>query len=150
MTIISQLREEMIVPELAAKSKKEALTELAATVHGAHPEIDLDTLYEVLRTREKLGSTGIGDGIAIPHGKIKGLKEIIICFGRSAKGVHFDSHDNKPAHLFFLLLAPEESAATYLGCLAELSRFLKNPGIRSKLMHAKGRKEIAEIFAERI
>ncbi len=148
MGIINQIPGALILPVMQAASKKEALRELAAAVHAAQPELDPDALYTVLQDREALGSTGIGDGIAIPHGKIKGLATITICFGRSKQGIPFEALDGKPAHLFFLLLAPAEVAAPYLSCLAELSRFLKNPQHRNRLLHAEGREELLAILAE--
>jgi PTS system nitrogen regulatory IIA component len=148
MGIISQIPATMILPAMRAASKKEALRELAAAVHAGRPEFDTEALYAILQERETLGSTGIGDGIAIPHGKIKGLAEITICFGRSKQGIPFDALDGKPAHLFFLLLAPEEVAAPYLSCLAELSRFLKNPQTRNRLMQAGRDEELLAILAE--
>jgi len=148
MGIISQIPAALILPAIQAASKKETLRELAGAVHAAQPELDPERLYAILQEREALGSTGIGDGIAIPHGKIKGLPEITICFGRSRQGIPFDSLDGKPAHLFFLLLAPEELAVPYLSSLAELSRFLKNPPNRNRLLHAEGVKELLAILAE--
>lgn len=146
--LFNDLEDGRILPNLTAATKTEALLELAEAVHNSCPEIATDTLYEALREREALGSTGIGEGIAIPHGKIKGLERIVLCFGRSAKGVPFDALDSKPTHLFFLLLAPVHSAAAYLSCLARLSRFLKNITIRTRLMNASDKLEIAEILAE--
>lgn len=148
MGIISQLTAEMIVPSLAATSKKEVLRELAAAVHAQEPQFDTETVYSILLERENLGSTGIGDGIAIPHGKLKGLQAITVCFGRSRQGLAFDALDGKPTHLFFLLLAPEETAAPYLSCLAELSRFLKNPQTRNRLMQAENTEELLAVFAD--
>ncbi|MEW6500032.1 MAG: PTS sugar transporter subunit IIA [Thermodesulfobacteriota bacterium] len=148
MGIISQIPAALVLPAMAAASKKEALKELAGAVHAARPELDAERLYATILERETLGSTGIGDAIAIPHGKIKGLSEITICFGRSKQGVPFESLDGKPAHLFFLLLAPEGAATPYLTSLAELSRFLKNPQTRNRLMHAEGGAELLAILAE--
>lgn len=148
MSLISELSDKMILPELAATSKKEVLMELAQALQAECPDILTENLYTILKERESLGSTGIGDGIAIPHGKIKGLPRVTICFGRSIKGVPFDTMDGKPAHLFFLLLAPESAAAPYLSSLAELSRFLKNPQTREKLMHAQSKEELAAIFSK--
>ncbi|MEW6594490.1 MAG: PTS sugar transporter subunit IIA [Thermodesulfobacteriota bacterium] len=148
MGIVSQIPASMILPAMQAASKKEALKELAAAVHAARPELDTEALYAILQEREALGSTGIGDAIALPHGKIRGLTEIVACFGRSRQGIPFDALDGKPAHLFFLLLAPETAAAPYLSALAELSRFLKNSQTRNRLMQAKGGEELLAILAE--
>jgi PTS system nitrogen regulatory IIA component len=102
----------------------------------------------VLIERERLGSTGIGDGIAIPHGKSPDLDHLLISFGRSRQGVDFDSLDGKPAHLFFLVLAPENSAGVHLKALARISRLLKSHNIRSELMNAADAAEIFEIFSK--
>jgi PTS system nitrogen regulatory IIA component len=99
-------------------------------------------MIEVLLDREKLGSTGIGDGIAIPHGKLKGLDSLVIAFGRSHDGIDFDSIDGKPVHIFFLLMAPESSTGQHLKALAKISRMLKDPAFRSNLMSAKSTEEL--------
>jgi len=143
-----QLRPELVSISLQASTKNEVLLELAQMISSAHPQLRADELCATLKDRESLGSTGIGDGIAIPHGKLAGLKSIEICFGRSLKGIPFDSHDGKPARLFFLLLAPLHSAGPYLHCLAHLSRCLKSSQIRTRLLGAENTREIIEIFAE--
>jgi PTS system nitrogen regulatory IIA component len=148
MGLIKQIKASLVLPELAATSKKEVLHELAEAVQSQYSNLDTQTVFNILQEREALGSTGIGDGIAIPHGKVKNLREITICFGRSRKGLPFDALDGKPTHLFFLLLAPEDAAAPYLSCLAELSRFLKNPEVRERLLHAETRQELLNVFTE--
>jgi PTS system nitrogen regulatory IIA component len=105
-------------------------------------------VVEVLLDREKLGSTGIGDGIAIPHGKIKDLGGVVASFGRSPEGVDFESLDQKPAHLFFLLVAPENSAGVHLKALARISRLLKHPSFRKRLMEAENEEELFQIISE--
>jgi PTS system nitrogen regulatory IIA component len=134
---------------MQATTKKEALHELADLMHTACPSCgSKQDIVTILSEREQIGSTGIGDGVAIPHGKLACLSRIEICFGRSIPGVPFASADNKPVHLFFLLLAPTASSAPYLKTLARLARFLKSPHTRSRLLHAEGAHEIANIFAE--
>ena len=103
----------------------------------------------MLLEREKLGSTGIGDGIAIPHGKLKGLDRLVISFGRSRQGIDFDAIDGKPVHIFFLLMAPESSTGQHLKALAKISRMLKDPDFRSDLMAAKSAEEIYRKIAEK-
>lgn len=145
--LLTMLGKKRILPELSASSKKEALQELARALN---PEFTEDTIQEictVLKERESLGSTGKGEGIAIPHGKIKNLAQIEICFGRSIKGVPFDAVDDKPAHLFFLMLAPENAAGPYLKTLARLSRFLKKEKNRLHLLNASGVDEMAKVLA---
>jgi PTS system nitrogen regulatory IIA component len=105
-------------------------------------------ILSILLEREKLGSTGIGDGIAIPHGKSTELSQIISGFGLSKRGINFDSLDGKPAHLFFLLVAPENSVGTHLKMLARISRMLKNVEFRKKLLGANSQQEIYQIISE--
>jgi PTS system nitrogen regulatory IIA component len=137
-----------IEPDLKAATKREALQELAAVASAGLPELRRDKVLQVLQDRENLGSTGIGEGIAIPHGKLKELDRILICFGRSRSGVPFDAVDSKPVHLFFVLLAPESAAREYLHTLAQLSRFLKNPSVRARLLQAGSQEELSGIFQE--
>ena len=135
MNITDLLQKEFIIEELKSKSKKEVLYELSEAFLRGDINIDLDAMVEVLLEREKLGSTGIGDGIAIPHGKLPGLENLIVSFGRSHTGIEFDSLDGKPVHIFFLLMAPENSAGQHLKALAKISRMLKEEDFRKKLMN---------------
>lgn len=134
---------------MQAATKKEALQELAGLMHSVCPLCGSATdILTILSEREQIGSTGIGDGVAIPHGKLAGLPQLELCFGRSVPGVIFASVDNKPVHFFFLLLAPADSSGPYLKTLARLARFLKSPHTRSRLLNAESAREIADIFAE--
>lgn len=147
--MISTITENRIAPFLRAATKKEALNELADLMHASCPACgSTKDIAAILAEREQIGSTGIGDGVAIPHGKLACLSRVEICFGRSIPGVPFASADNKPVHFFFLLLAPTDSAGPYLKALARLARFLKSPHTRSRLLHAESAHEIANIFAE--
>ena len=137
---------ERIIPELKAKDKASVLEELAEVVCRGEPGVDKDALVKVLLERERLGSTGIGDGVAIPHGKLGGVTQPIISFGRSKTGLDFDSMDTQPVHLFFLLVAPENSAGAHLKVLAKIAKMLKNSGFRKKLMEAEGRQELYEVI----
>src|SRR4030042_2035673 len=102
MKIIDLLTKESILPEMQATNKKGALEELAKTLVPGPDGLELPKVIEVLLERERLGSTGIGDNIAIPHGKLPQLSQLVLSFGRSLKGVDFDSMDGKPSHLFFM------------------------------------------------
>ncbi len=106
-------------------------------------------MVSVLMAREELGSTGIGDGIAIPHGKIPELDELIVSCGRSKKGIDFNARDGKPVHFFFLLLAPENSAGQHLKVLAMISRLSRNKVFRKKLMEAGSTTELYELIVEK-
>jgi PTS system nitrogen regulatory IIA component len=108
----------------------------------------VDELLQVLLDREKLGSTGIGEGIAIPHGRLKKLKNFFISFGRSIKGVDFDSIDHHPSQLFFLVMAPENSAVDNLKLLGRIVSLLKDTSFKKRLMEAPSRKELFQIISE--
>ena len=146
--MMNAIKAEYILPDLRAATKKEVLQEMAEAVHGVYDTLASVDIFNALQERESLGSTGIGEGIAIPHAKLKQLEEILVFFGKSAKGVPFDAQDNKGVHLFFLLLAPEGSSAPYLSSLAQLSKFLKGPTVRSRLLRAEGKEALLEILTE--
>ena len=134
MRIVDILPEALVVPALRGGTKDEVLHELAAALAGAQPGVAAARLVDVLWERERLGSTAIGDGIAIPHGKLPGLQSVIAVFGRHAQGVDFDSLDGRPTHLFFLLVAPEDSVGQHLKALARVSRLLKDAAFRQELV----------------
>ncbi len=136
MKITDYLTPELVVAELAVGSKDEALQQLAEQVAAVVPELESGGVLTVLKEREALGSTGIGGGIAIPHGKLGGLEEVIVLLARSSQGVEFAAVDGKPVHLIFLLLAPEGAAGTHLKILARISRMLKQPEFCDKLLAA--------------
>jgi len=136
MKIEDILAEDLVVADLGARSKTDVLVELADTVARHHPELDEPRLVGALEERERLNSTALGDGVAIPHGKLPGIRRVIAAFARSRAGVDFQSLDGKPTHLFFLLVAPEDSAGAHLKALARISRLLKDPAFRSRLLDA--------------
>ncbi len=137
-----------IVAELKGTGKHEVLAELVEALVAARPALDRAEVLRVLLERENLGSTGIGDGIAIPHGKLRNLESQLIAFGLSRKGVDFDAMDGKPARLFFLLIAPEEAVGVHLKTLARISKLLKVPSVRERLQAATDREQIHRIIAE--
>jgi len=147
MKIIDILQEETIIAELNAIDKKGVLEELTGPVAQVSG-VDQKEMVRVLLERERLGSTGIGEGIAIPHGKLKSLKSLLVSFGRSQKGVDFEAIDGKPAHLFFLLMAPENSTGEHLRMLASISRLLKDNSFRQRLMTAGGRRKLYTVIAD--
>jgi len=136
MKIEDILGEELVLPDLGARSKTDVLVELASVVARQHPELDKVRLVGALEDRERLNSTALGDGVAIPHGKLPGIRRVFAAFARSRAGVDFQSLDGKPTHLFFLLVAPEDSAGAHLKALARISRLLKDPAFRSRLLEA--------------
>jgi PTS system nitrogen regulatory IIA component len=142
------IEEENIIPDLKAKDKNGVLEELAEVVSSRDPSINKRDLVKVLIERERLGSTGIGDGVAIPHGKMNGIKHPLISFGRSNKGLDFDSMDGQTAYLFFLLVAPENSSSVHLQVLAKIAKILKNSAIRKNLMEARTKEEIYQMIIQ--
>jgi PTS system nitrogen regulatory IIA component len=148
MRLADFLLKEYIMPSLKAREKRELLDEMATELASKVEGLNRERLLEVLLEREKLGSTGIGHGVAIPHGKLKGVDGIIVAFGRSKKGVDFHSMDDRPVHLFFLIVAPEDSTATHLKILASISRLLRDKAFRKKLIKASDRGELHTIIAE--
>jgi len=131
------LKEEFLSDNLLSDNKKDVLAELVNVLIASGLTMDPAKAIDVLQQREKLGSTGIGDGVAIPHGKVSGLPNLVIAFGRSKNGIPFDAVDGKPVHLFFLLMAPENSTGQHLKVLAKISKLLKTPEFRRKLIDAK-------------
>jgi len=134
---------EAIVPELVSAGRDDVLAELAANLVSRSPELSTETVVRILVERELLGSTGIGDGVAIPHGKLQhvAIKPLLV-FGRSRDGVEFNSLDGRKAHLFFLILVSAADVGTHLRILARISRVMKDPAVRRELMAAGSAGEI--------
>lgn len=149
MKITDMLKREFVVEQLKAGNKRDALAELAGVFALGRIKVDSEAMLHVLLERERLGSTGIGDGIAIPHGKLHGLEEMVVSFGRSREGIAFEAMDGKPVHLFFLLMAPENSAGQHLKALAKISRMLKDANFRKSLLEAKMHEDLFRIIAEK-
>jgi PTS system nitrogen regulatory IIA component len=145
MKILDALRKEAIVADLKSRDKQSVLEELVGPISSL-TGVAIEELVRVLMVRESLGSTGIGLGIGIPHGKLKGIDSLILGFGRSRKGVDFQSIDGKPTHIFFLLLTPESAFDAHLKMLAQISRILKNQFFRERLMGAETCEELFEII----
>jgi len=147
MKIAEFLQSHAVVPELAARSKQEVLQELSRAMAEANPALSQERLVNALHEREKLSSTGIGEGIAIPHAKLSELTQLLASFGVSHPGIDFDAIDGKPTHLFFALIAPENSAGIHLKALARISRLFKSAQFRSSIMQAKSAEEIYALIA---
>jgi nitrogen PTS system EIIA component len=149
MKITEMLPREFVLEDLKARNKHDALAELAGVFAKGKGKATPEAMLHVLLERERLGSTGIGDGIAIPHGKVTGLDEMVVSFGRSREGIEFEAMDGKPVHLFFLLMAPENSAGQHLKALAKISRMLKDPNFRKNLLNAEMHEDLVRIIAEK-
>ncbi len=142
------LRDTLVIEDFSASDRNGVISEFAELLRSAGVIEDKDEIVRLLVDRETLGSTGVGDGVAIPHGKVPGLQEMIVSFGRSRKGVDFQSMDGKPAHLFFLLLVPPNNPGEHLKMLARISRILKNPALREQLRSAQDGREIRQMIIE--
>jgi PTS system nitrogen regulatory IIA component len=140
MKITEVLHKEAILVDLKANDKKGVLEELSKPVSQI-AGIKQQDLVKVLLEREQLGSTGIGGGIGIPHGKLKNLENLVLGFGLSRKGIDFDSMDRRPTHIFFLLVTPENSTGLHLKVLARISRLLKNEDFKEKLLQISDAEE---------
>lgn len=130
------LNQDLVLDEMNATSKTDALRELVSPLAELLPQFDAEQALSVLLDRESLGTTGIGDGIAIPHGKLESLEKIMVICGRSRQGVDFESLDFKPCNIFFLVLAPEQVTGLHLRILAHISRVLKDEGFRKEFIEA--------------
>jgi len=148
MRILDFLEKDSIELNLKAKNKKEAIEEIVEILKKKNAIIYKDITIESLLEREELGSTGVGQGIAIPHSKTKGVKELIGAFAISKNGVEFDALDGEPVNIFFLLLAPEGAAGVMLKALARVSNFLKNKYYRKKILEASDREAVIQIIEE--
>lgn len=147
MRILEVLQKEAILSDLKSQDKKGILEELVVPI-AKIARVSQEDLMRVLLEREKLGSTGIGGGIGIPHGKYKGLESLILGFGLSRKGVDFESMDGLPTHIFFLLITPENSTGLHLKLLARISRILKHEPFKERLLNATDSNEIYSIIEE--
>ncbi|MBU0505629.1 MAG: PTS sugar transporter subunit IIA [bacterium] len=134
MKLSDLLTEDALIPQLQSEDKNSVLEEFANHATSISPDLNKDLILKILVNREQLGSTAVGNGVAIPHGKVPGLEKIIALFGRSESGIDFHSHDEKTTQLFFVLLAPETAIGNHLQALARLSRLLKDSRIREKLI----------------
>jgi PTS system nitrogen regulatory IIA component len=148
MRIAEFLSPESVVSPLKVQTKSDALKELGGWLSKRVPELPSERIVEVLAEREKLGSTGIGEGVAIPHGKVAGLKGLVACFAVCSEGVDFQAIDGKPSRLFFALLAPENSAGAHLKALARISRLFKNARFRDDILRAPSTQAIYALIAE--
>ncbi len=146
MHIAEFLDKTAVSANLEATNKPGVLRELVGLALKTRPDLDPNVLVDTLLAREKLQSTGIGDGYAIPHGKTNAVPTIIACVGRSVAGVDFQSHDGKPTHLFFTLLVPESSHALHLKALARVSRLIRDAGIRQSLLETSSSQALYDII----
>lgn len=148
MKIMDILVKDAVILDLESKEKPAILEQLAGALAAAEPGVEAGQLLEVLVERESLQSTGIGDGVAIPHGKVPGLSRLLASFARSRDGVDFDSIDGQKTHLFFLLVVPEHSGGLHLKALARISRFFRDAAFRKALMEAETQEDVVRAIEE--
>ena len=148
MKITDILKKEHIIDNLVGTDKASTLEELSSFLKNKGLVSNKETLLNALMGRELLGSTGIGENVAIPHAKISGIDQIITMFGRSIEGIEFDSLDKKPVHFIYLVVAPMNSSGQHLKVLARISRLLKNKSLRESIISATETNQIYSIIAD--
>jgi PTS system nitrogen regulatory IIA component len=146
MRIQGLLEGDLIIEDLLATDKVGVIREFADLLVSRGRVKDADELVRVVLERESQGSTGIGDGIAIPHAKSRAISEAVVVFGRSRQGVDFQTLDGKPAYLFFLLVSPEDHPGEHLKTLARISRIMRNASLRDRLRGCRDRAEIQKLI----
>ena len=148
MKVMDILARDAVILDLGVQTKREVLAEMANALAKVEPQIEADRLLEVLLEREALQSTGIGEGVAIPHGKMVGLDRLVASFARSHEGVDFDAIDGQRTHHFFLLVVPEHSGGQYLKALARISRFFRDPTFRQRLSEVESLEDVIHAIEE--
>ena len=148
MKIDDILKKDSIIANLAGTNKEEVLREITDFLQKLCLIKDKETLFNTLMEREKLGSTGIGENVAIPHGKSDELSQIITVFGRSLKGVDFESLDQKPVHFVYMVIAPSNSTGQHLKALARISRLFKNKDLREGILKLQDANQIYSLLLE--
>lgn len=147
MKLLDYITKETILTDLKSTDKKGVIDELAEPV-AKETGLDHRAIVRVLLERERLGSTGIGGGIAIPHGKIEGIESLVLGFGLSRQGIDFEALDNKPAHIFFMLLSADNSTGLHLRVLARLSKLLKDQSFKQKLIQTNSASAVMGVLRE--
>ncbi|HFJ9453175.1 PTS fructose transporter subunit IIC [Bacillus cereus] len=149
MKITELLKRDTVIMNLTASNKKAVIDELVEKLNGANRLNSKAEFKEAILKRESQSTTGIGEGIAIPHAKTKAVKQPAICFGRSVSGINYESLDGQPAHLFFMIAASEGADNTHLETLSRLSTLLMDEGFRKQLLEAKDEEELLRLFDEK-
>jgi nitrogen PTS system EIIA component len=148
MKIDDILKKDSIIANLVGTNKEEVLREITDFLQDLGVITNKETLFNTLMEREKLGSTGIGENVAIPHGKSEELSQIVTVFGRSLGGVNFESLDQKPVHFVCMVIAPSNSTGQHLKALARISRLLKNQDLRQGILKLEDANEIYALLLE--
>jgi PTS system nitrogen regulatory IIA component len=148
MKIVDLIRRDMVLPELSSDNKLDVIRELSRHLADHARNMKTDDLIRVLVDREELASTAIGEGVAVPHGKMRLIDGIVACLGRSRAGIDFGSMDGQPTYLFFVMIAPESSTGAHLKALARISRVFKDSQFRRRLMEAPDADAMYDIIAQ--
>jgi mannitol/fructose-specific phosphotransferase system IIA component (Ntr-type) len=148
MRILDFLNLDCIKIPLANMEKNEIIKELLNVISQAHREINIEEAFEGLIEREKIETTAIGHGVAIPHARIKNLSKVYLAFGITKEGANFDSIDNKPVKLVFLILFPEEEVRSQLALLARLARVLKDEILREEILKCSSNQGVIDVFTQ--
>ncbi len=148
MKIVDFLNDKAIVADLKSSNKEDILRELVDILAKAEGIRNKEELVKTLLAREALGSTGIGQGVGIPHGKTNSVKKLVAAFGLCRQGVNFEALDGEPVYIFFLLVAPEDSAGPHLKGLARISRLLKDKFFRESLKSLTDEKMIYKLLKD--
>lgn len=147
MDLCDLISQDGVISSLKSKSKKQVLQLLSARA-AELTDLNQREIFDTLLQRERLGSTGIGNGIAIPHGKLSGLNKIFCLFARLDDAIDFEAVDGEPVDLIFLLLAPEEAGADHLKALAQISRLLREPSTLEKLRGSSSESALYSLLTE--
>jgi nitrogen PTS system EIIA component len=148
MKVVDFLRPELVLAQLATTAKGDVLAEMSRHLGKNQKGVDPEALRKVLEERELLASTAIGDGIAIPHGKLDSVEQLVGTLARSVAGLEFDSIDGKATHLVFMLVAPSSSTGIHLKALARLSRLFRDADFRRRLIEAPDAAAMYRVIAE--
>ena len=148
MTISDYLREDRIVLDLAATTREEAIAELAGLVSDADEITDFDEYLSDVWERERLTTTGIGHGVALPHARSDAVDKLVLAFGRSQQGIDFGSIDGQPVQLVYLMGAPSASLGMYLKLVAHLSLLLHPAPFRQELLSAPSAEDVQRLLAK--
>jgi len=148
MKIIDIIKKDSIIANLVGTNKEEVLNEVTDFLLNKEIIKDKQVLLHTLIEREKLGSTGIGENVAIPHGKSDELSKVVMVFARSLKGLDFESLDQKPVHFVCVVIAPSKSTGQHLKALARISRIFKNKSLRDEILKLNDANQIYSLILE--
>jgi fructose-specific phosphotransferase system IIA component len=148
MRLAGLLSADTITLSLEHGDKNGVIEELVGLAMASGKIKNRSTVLKAVMDREELGSTGLEKGVAVPHGKTKAVQDLVMALGISKEGLDFKAQDNKPSHLFFLLLAPEAEAGPHVKALAQIARLTNNPDFRESLLKARSPEEAIQIFKD--